>query len=178
MAPEIASLSPQYRSRKLQLYIVLQELEQLSKDLRPHFWSLGNIVCFKLSNHAEAFEVAQQFFPFDPYFVKIAPTREGQHPMMESANEQYLEYADWISSLEHRQCLIRRYESERKKQKKIQFVRKTYETPHGQLHMSVESAKQYLIERRGVRVRDALEVINNRTLGGTQKTAQKKPPGL
>lgn len=177
MAPEIASLSPQYRSRKLQLYIVLQELEQLSRELRPHIWSLGNIVCFKLANHAEAFEVAQQFFPFDPYFIKVAPTRQGQHPMMESANEQYLEYADWINSLEHRQCLIRRYESERKMQKKIQFVRKTYETPNGELHISIENAKQILIERRGVRVRDALEVINNRKLDGT-KSAKAEAPGL
>ena len=41
MADEIASLSPQYRSRKLQLYIVLQELAQVSRELLPHHLEFG-----------------------------------------------------------------------------------------------------------------------------------------
>ncbi len=60
MAPEISRLSPQYRSRKLQLYVVLQELSQMALELRPHIWSLGNLVCFALSNFNEAYELSQQ----------------------------------------------------------------------------------------------------------------------
>lgn len=175
MAPEIASLSPQYRTRKLQLFIVLQELEQMSKDLRPHIWSLGNIVSFALANHDEAFEMAQQLFPYDPYMVKVAPTRQGQNPLMESDRGQYLEYADWIQSFHHRQCIIRRYVNEHWREDKIQFVAKTYETPHEPLKISIQEAKDHLIRSRGIMVRAALEVINNRKIEVKKKD---KPPAL
>lgn len=164
MADEIASLSPQYRSRKLQLYIVLQELAQVSKELLPHIWSLGNLMCFAINNHDEAYQIAQQLFQYDPYSIKVAPTREGQHPVMEPDRGQFLEYADWIQSLEFRQCVIRRFVSEHKKEKKIQYVDRTYEFPNGRLHMGIEAAKEALIRERGIRVRDVLRDINERDI--------------
>jgi len=171
MAPEISKLSPQYRSRKLQLYIVLQELAQMSKELRPHIWSLGNIVSFAISNHDEAYEIAQQLFRYDPYYIKVAPTREGQNPLMESDRGQYLQIADWIQSMPHRQCIIRRYVSEHQREEKIQFVRKTYDTSQKPLRMSISEAKEMLVKQRGVSVRDALEIINKRDIEN-----KKKPP--
>lgn len=59
MAIDLSQLSPQYRSRKLQLYIVLQELAQMDRELRDHIWSLGNIVSFAISNFNEAYEIAR-----------------------------------------------------------------------------------------------------------------------
>jgi hypothetical protein len=173
MANEISRLSPQYRSRKLQLYIVLQELAQVSRDLRPHIWSLGNVVSFAISNHDEAFEIAQQLFWYDPYQVKVGPTREGQHPLMETDRGQYLQYADWIQRLQHRQCIMRRYISEHMPEEKIQFIYRTSELPKSGTHISMEQAKKYLLRDRGVRVREALDLINQRTL-----SEDMKRPGL
>ena len=164
MADEIASLSPQYRSRKLQLYIVLQELAQVSKELLPHIWSLGNLVCYAINNHDEAYQIAQQLFQYDPYSIKVAPTREGQHPVMETDRGQYLEYADWIQSLEFRQCLMRRFVSEHQKERKIQFVERTYEFPNDKLRMGIDEAKEALTRERGIRVHDALRDINEREI--------------
>jgi hypothetical protein len=166
MAKEISRLSPQYRSRKLQLFIVLQELAQMSEDLRPHIWSLGNIVSFAISNHDEAYEMAEQLFGYDPYAIKVAPTREGQNPLMEQSQGQYLQYADDIQRMPHRQCIMRRYISEHLKEDKVQFIRKTDEAPSGRLHIDMDESKQYLIEKIGVRVRDALKEINARELRG------------
>jgi len=49
--PEISSLSPQYRSRKLQLYIVLQELSQMSPELRPTYgdWETWFVLPYQTS---------------------------------------------------------------------------------------------------------------------------------
>lgn len=163
MAPEIASLSPQYRSRKLQLYIVLQELAQMSEELRPHIWSLGNVVSFAVANHFETLELAKQLFPYDPYTMKLAPMRDGQLPVMEQDQGQYLEYANWIRSFPHRQCIMRRYISEKEKEDKVQFIPETSDFPQGELYITVEEAKEYLLNQRGKSVRDLLENINNRT---------------
>jgi len=164
MADEIASLSPQYRSRKLRLCIVLQELAQMSEELRPHIWSLGNLICFAISNHDEAFQIAQQLFKYDPYAVKVAPIKEEQHPIMEPDRGQYLLYADWIQSLGFRQCFMRRYESQAKKESKVQFVSRTYDFPTKELHMDIDEAKDALIKERGIRVHDALKDINERNI--------------
>ena len=80
-----------------------------------------------LSNHDEAYEMAQQLFRYDPYTVKVAPTNERSNPIMEPDRGQYLQLADWIQSLGHRQCIMRRYVSEKAIEEKIQFVRKTAE---------------------------------------------------
>jgi hypothetical protein len=164
MADEIASLSPQYRSRKLQLYIVLQELAQMSKELQPHIWSLGNLVCFGINNHDEAYEIAQQLFQYDRYAVKVAPITERQNPIMEPDRGQYLEYADWIQSLSFRQCIMRRFVSEHEREPKVQFVDRTYEFPNKKLFLGIGEAKVYLTKEWGVRVHDALKDINERDI--------------
>ncbi len=71
MAEEIGKLSPLYRSRKLELYIVLQTLSQLAPTLREQIWSIGNVVCFAISNFEEAYEIAQQLFKYEPQSVKV-----------------------------------------------------------------------------------------------------------
>ncbi len=50
MADEIGKLSPLYRNRKLELYIVLQALSQLAPNLQDKIWSVGNLVSFAVTD--------------------------------------------------------------------------------------------------------------------------------
>jgi hypothetical protein len=173
MAPEISRLSPQYRNRKLKPYVVLQELAQMSDELRPHIWSLGNIVCFGISNHNEAYELAQQLFKYEPTSVKLPAVTENQNPLTEPDRGQYLTIANWIQSLNHRQCIIRRYESEHKRDPYVRYVERTKETQFNGPNVALDEIKEKLLRERGVRVREALEVINERKI-----TVERKPPQL
>src|SRR5688572_19706690 len=175
MAPEIAQLAPQYRSRKLQLYIVLQELEQMSEELRPHIWSLGNIVCFGISNFDEAYKIAQQLFMYDPKIIKMDSKSETGQPIVESDRGQYLQIANDIQRLAHRECIIRRYQSERVMEKNILWVKKTKDVPITPAKISVQELKDRLLRARGVRVSDALEAIRERTV---QKSEKVSPPQI
>ena len=177
MAPELSQLSPQYRSRKMQLYIVLQELAQVSKELRPHIWSLGNVISFAISNFDEAYEIAQQLFKYDPTNVKLPEKDPKYQPLMETDRGQYLEIANWIQRLQHRECIMRRYVSEKQVDKFVRHVQQTKTNPVVNITNSdmVNQVKEELMQIRGVRVRDALEVINQRTLQADRPTS---PPGL
>lgn len=179
MAPELSQLSPQYRSRKMQLYIVLQELAQMSKELRPHIWSLGNVVSFGISNFNEAYEIAQQLFKYEPTLQKIPPISEKHNPLIEGDRGQYLAIANWIQSLKHRECILRRYISEKQMDQYIRHVAqtKTNSVVNSGEESSIDQLKDDLLRNRGVRVRDALEVINQRNLSNTE-TIQKVRPGF
>lgn len=164
MAPEISRLSPQYRSRKLQLYIVLQNLSQLSDELRPHIWSLGNIVCFSVFNFADAYELAQQLFPYIPEAIKMPAKTDTQQPLVEPDRGQFLTVANQIKNMQHRECIVRRQISEKKSEKYILWVKQTKEVLINPTDMTVLELKDQLLKERGVRVRDALEEINKRKL--------------
>jgi len=179
MAPEIAQLAPQYRSRKLQLYIVLQELEQMSEELRPHIWSLGNIVCFGISNFDEAYSIAQQLFKYDPKTIKLDSRSDTGQPVVEPDRGQYLQIANDLQRLAHRECIIRRYQSERVMEKDILWVKKTKDVSKAPSLISVSELKEKLLKDRGVRVEDALEVIRERTAAKAfGKTGNISPPQL
>jgi hypothetical protein len=175
MAPEIAQLAPQYRSRKLQLYIVLQELEQMSEELRPHIWSLGNIVCFGISNFDEAYRIAQQLFKYDPKTIKMDSRSNTSQPIVEPDRGQYLQIANDLQRLAHRECIIRRYQSERVMEKNILWVKKTKDVPNTKMRISVAEFKDKLLRERGVRVQDALEAISERTRVKSEKVS---PPQI
>lgn len=165
MAEEIGMLSPLYRSRKLELYIVLQALSQLAPTLRQQIWSIGNIVSFAVSNFDEAFELAQQIFPYNPETVKLSPRTDSQQPVTEPDRGQYLQIANELQRMQHRECVIRRYVSEKFLDKNVLWVRKTKEVPAITTKITVAELKEKLISERGVRIRDALEVINQRSVG-------------
>jgi hypothetical protein len=152
MAEEIGMLSPLYRSRKLELYVVLQALSQLAPNLRQQIWSIGNIVSFAVANFTEAYEIAQQLFNYIPSAVKNPAQTEKQQPIFESDRGQYLEAANWIQRLKHRECIMRRY------------VPKTREHPSTDPEETVDELKRRLLRERGVAVRDALEIINQRNI--------------
>jgi len=177
MAEEIGMLSPLYRSRKLELYVVLQSLSQLASTLREQIWSIGNLVCFGISNFKEAYEIAQQLFPYEPKVVKLPPKTPNQHPIPETDRGQYLRAANWIQALKHRECVIRRFVSEKIPDRFIRYVAKTRENSRGGLDENPDDVKERLLRERGVRVRDALEIINQRSLGLDGKV-KPSPPTL
>ena len=127
MAEEVGMLSPLYRSRKLELYIVLQALSQLAPTLRDQIWSIGNIVSFAVSNFEEAYELAQQIFAYRPATVKLEAKSPNQNPLMEADRGQYLQIANDLQRMRHRECIMRRYVSEKILDKYVRWVRKTGE---------------------------------------------------
>jgi len=176
MAEEIGMLAPLYRSRKLELYIVLQSLSQLALALRQQIWSIGNIVSFAVSNFEEAYELSQQVFSYDPKTIKLTAKTDTGQPIVETDRGQYLQIANEIQRMKHRECIIRRYQSEKLLDKYVLWVKQTKNTPQVSIE-KVSELKEILLKERAVRVRDALDVINRRKLGNTPKQAPK-PPAL
>jgi hypothetical protein len=86
-----------------------------------------------------------------------------------------LTIANWIQRLQHRQCIVRRYLNERQLDERIRLVPKTKELPPSRSNENLTEIKLMLLKQRGVLVRDALEVINQRKI--TVDTP-KKPPQL
>jgi hypothetical protein len=173
MAEEIGQLSPLYRSRKVELYIVLQALSQLAPTLREQIWSIGNIMCFALSNKEEAEEMGMQLLPYNPTKVKLSPRNPNQNPTSEPETGQDRSAADWIQGLGFRECIQRRYISERLPDKYIRHVEKTREHPAAAVEESVAELKERLQKERGILVRDALEVINKRELPKKEEKPKK-----
>lgn len=171
MAEEIGMLAPLYRSRKLELYIVLQALSQLAENLKKQIWSIGNIVSFAISNFDEAYEITQQLFKYEPREIKLPARSQGQ-PIIEPDRGQYLKIANKIQRFKHRECIIRRYLSEQQLDSNILYIPKTRDNPQSPLNGSVSELKEFLLKQRGVSVRDSLEIINKREL----TIATKKPP--
>ena len=178
MAPDIAELAPQYRSRGLQLNMVMQNLEQLSEELRPHIWSLGNIVCFGLKNKDEAYEMAKQLFPYDPLSVKVSGKTSTQQDLMEPDRGQYLQIADQLQTLKHREFVMRRYLKESKQDDFIRWVPKTKDIPNKKPFIDPQELKERLLKKRAVRVSDALEAIARRIPKNEMQNKKKKgtPP--
>jgi hypothetical protein len=164
MAEEVGMLAPLYRSRKLHLYIVLQALAQLAPELREQIWSIGNLVCFAVSNFDEAYEISQQLFKYHPNTEKLPRTSDIGHPIIEPDRGQYLSIANQIQRFGHRECIVRRFLDEKSLDKYARYIPQTKENPTTNLKESVSELKERLLVERGVRVQDALKVINHRTL--------------
>lgn len=167
MAEEVGMISPIYRSRKVQLYVVIQALWQLAGILREQIWSLGNIVSFGINNYNEAEEIAKQLFNYNPIMVKQDAKTETQNPTTEPYTGQYSMHANWLQNLEDRECVIRRYQSEKVKDPYIRYIVRTSDLPKAAFSEPLHAVKERLLKERGVRIRDALEVINQRALSRT-----------
>jgi hypothetical protein len=77
-----------------------------------------------------------------------------------------LAIANWLQRLRHRECILRRFYSEREIDLYIRHIPQTLGCPAGH-HGSpgrISAVKEHLLKERGVRVRDALEVITQRGL--------------
>lgn len=176
MAEEVGMISPIYRSRKLELYVVIQALWQLAENLRKQIWSLGNVVSFGVENFNEAYEIAQQLFFYEPKSVKVPSKTTRQHPVFEPGRGQYLEQANWIQSFVNRECIMRRYISEAAKDPYVRHVSKTIELPSSPLNEPIEVVKERLLTERGVKITDALAEIDKRKISATPKIT--KPPQI
>ena len=174
MAEEIGMLSPLYRSRKLELYIVLQTLSQLAPTLNEQIWSLGNIICFGISNFDEAYKMAQQLKEYDPQAIRLQSAHESGQPITETDRGQYLKVANLIQRLRHRECIMRRFESEQVMDKHVRYIAQTKEHPTGSFDDRLNVLKLRLLKERGVPVKDAIDLINKRK----RIKIGKKPPNL
>jgi hypothetical protein len=160
----VAELSPIYRSRKLQLYLVVQALNQLSEELRKQIWSLGNIVCFALQDKLDAEAMAYQLFKYDPRSIKQEARNPNQNPITEPEHGLDRLAADWIQTLHFRECLIRRHISEQQLDSNVYHVSQTRPLPAHPPLNPVWEIRARLLRERGVKVRDALEIINQREI--------------
>ena len=169
MAEEVGMLSPLYRSRKLELHIVLQSLSQLAPPLDEQIWSLGNKVVFALENKEEAELVAKQLFKYDPRYMKQPARNANQNFITEPEAGQDRIIADWIQNLNFRECLMRRFISERELDPMVVHVAQTRPLPTHTPYCNVWEIEERLLKERGVPVRDALEVINQRKINVDRK---------
>ncbi len=177
MAADLFRLPSQYRSRRLQVYLVLQNLKQVAEEIRDQVWSLGNIVCFALFNFDDAFDMAQQLFAYDPRMQKLSALSNTQQPVMEVGHGQSLVIANWIQRLQKRECIIRRHIKESDMQPYIFHVPKTKDSIDLSTisFSALDDLKQELLEKRAVRVSDALEVINRRF---KDELRDNRPPSI
>jgi len=178
MAEEVGMLAPLYRSRKLELYIVLQALSQLALTLREQIWSIGNIVSFAVSNFQESYELAQQIFTYEPQTIKLTAKTDTSQPIVETDRGQYLQIANDIQRMKHRECIVRRYQSEKVLDPFVRWVRKTKDIPQNPDYGLIEEMKVRLLKQRGVSVRAALDEINQRKITIETKGRSQVPPAL
>ena len=164
MAEEVGMLSPLYRSRKLELYVVIQSLSQLAPPLDKQIWSLGNKIIGAIENKDEAEEIARQLFKYDPRYLKQPARNVNQNIITEPETGQDRIIADWIQNLGFSEFLMRRFISEREVEPLVVHVSQTRPLPTHPPHCNVWELEDRLLRERGVPVRDALEVISQRKI--------------
>lgn len=164
MANELSRISPQYRSRKVELYVAAQGLWQFDDTLKDAIWNLGNVVCFAVEHEEEAEMVAKQLLRYEPRMEKLPAVTARQNPTTEPDHGQYKIYANWIQNLRDRECIIRRYWKERQKDPWISHVLKTAEVGNGEPGESVQRVKERLLKERGKPINEIMQAINNRGL--------------
>ena len=168
-AKEIGDISPVYRSRKVQLYMVIQALSQLDEELAKKIWLLGNMVIFGLDNKEDCEIVTYQLSRYDPKKEKQPARTRTQNPITETEPGQDRLGADWINHLDKRQCIMKRHFDEQHKDHDLRYVVKTKDLPNHPLQISVQEFKEFLLRDRGIRVRDALDVVDRRALAELQR---------
>lgn len=162
-AEKLGSVSPLYRSRKVSLMIIIQALWQLDENLREQIWNLANVVSFTVSNIKDAEAISQQLLNYDPKFVKNYAKTAVQNNTTEPEGGQTRIAADWLQNLKAREFIMRRYITEQTREKGVQYVQRTDDFPSGPSYISVPEIKKELMRRRGVPIRDALEIVKDRS---------------
>jgi hypothetical protein len=168
MALEISDMPSQNRARRLQFYIALQELNQVSKELRPSLWTFGNIICFAMTNMDDAKVIAEQLFPYVPEKIKLPAKVDYQQPITEVHTGQNVLLANQIQNLRHRECIIRTLKNERDREDFLRWVPRTTEVPQDEAN--VWEFKEWLLKQHGVPIRQALKEISSRHPGGSKPT--------
>jgi hypothetical protein len=164
MSEGIADIASWYRGRKVCLMVIIQSLSQLSENLLERAWTFGNFVTFAMGYFAEAEQIGYNQLQYDPLRVKQYPLNAFQNPTTEPHRGQYAQYANWIQNLKHRECLVKRYFSEAKRDPYVRHVRRTPELPPAPPTEAYEAYQDRLIRSRAVPIREALAMVNNRRL--------------
>jgi hypothetical protein len=151
-----------YRSRKLQTCIVAQELSQFPPELLPHIWGYANITCFSLLNADDAYELAKQLFPYIPNTVKAKGKTDSSQDIYEPDRGQYLQIANQIRNLKHRECIARRQISQTESERYVLWVKRTKDALMTASDREVQELKDELLQKYGERVNEVTAAINRR----------------
>ncbi len=175
----LAHLPSEYRSRKLQLFLVIQSLKQLAgeengkKGLEDVFFSFGNMVVFSLLDIEDCMTIIKNLIPFDPQQVKVPARHEGQHDIMENRDEQLAVRAYQLQHLAQRECYVRRFIDE-SRMDRIIHIGRTREVRITATHQDVENLKDKLVLQRGVPLSKAEKIISERKIS-VKQSKQSKP---
>lgn len=170
----LAHLPSEYRSRKLQLFLVIQSLKQLAgeehgkKGLEDVFFSFGNMVVFSLLDIEDCLSVVKNLIPFDPQLVKVPARHDAQHDIMENRDEQLAVRAYQLQLLAQRECYVRRFIDE-SRMDRIIHIGRTRDVRLTATHQDVEELKDKLMLPRGVPFSEAEKIINDRKIPGPKK---------
>jgi len=173
----IKKMGSYMRSRKLSSILIAQDISQFPIELRPHIWNYGCVTIFKLRNSDSAYEAAQQMFPYLPNTVKAQSKSPTGQDIYEPDRGQYLQIANKIRDMKHRECIQRRQISERESEKYIQWIEKTKEAMFTATDRQVQELKDELLRRHGFRVDEVITSIKRRTTEN-QKKEGSGPPNL
>jgi hypothetical protein len=165
MADEIGKVSPRYRSRRLQIMIIIQMLAQLDEELHKKIWALGNVAVFGIDSHKEAYEIAQQLFSYDPKSSKRPVSVDNS--IAEADRGQFLSLANWIQHLDKRELILKRYIDEGTQERYVRYIERTTEKPNEPLLQPLLEIKEAILKRRAIPTGDALAYINGRVKGHT-----------
>jgi hypothetical protein len=185
----LAHLPSEYRSRKLQFFLVLQSLKQLAgekdgkKGLRDVFFSFGNLILFSLFDIEDCFTMVENLFPFDSQMVKVPARHDGQHDIMQNRDEQTAVKAYELQHFSKRECYVRSFIDE-DRMDKIIHVGRTREVRITATEEDVERLKDKLTLERGVLLSKAEKMIGAREMlivhkpTHPQQKAKPKPRGV
>ena len=176
MAEEIGKVSPRYRSRRLQIIVIIQMLAQLDDDLRKKIWGLGNTVCFGIDSHKESYEIAQQLFKFDP--AGSRRPRDMDNPIADQDRTQYLIGANWLQHLPARAVVLKRWIDEGTEDKFVRFIKRTSDVQEKPLSGSLADIKERILRRNSIPINDALRVVNARSLTKKDSDKDEEPPSF
>jgi hypothetical protein len=178
MSDEITSFSTYFRSRQLQPVVVAQMLSQFPDDLREQIFGYASVVCFSLLPFQSRFQVAQELFPYISDAIKAQAKTGTQQDIYEPDRGQYLQIANEIYNLKHRECIVRRQRSEKESNNELVWIARTKEAPATATMQDVQRLKDELMQEYGVRVNESNASINRRIKENKKGVSEAKigPP--
>ena len=84
----------------------------------------------------------------EPRMVKLAEKTDTQQPIIESDRGQYLEIANKIQRMKHRECIIRRYISEKQLDPYVRYIPETKQVSDIGSEETVPEVKERLLKER------------------------------
>jgi hypothetical protein len=169
-ARQLGMISPYYRSRKITLTIIIQALWQLDEKLAEQVWNMANVVSFVVGNVKDSKIIAEQLFDYDPKFIKNPAKTATQNNTTEPEGGQNRMTADWLQNIPSRSFVMRRYLTEQKKEKGVQFIEQTDDFPPHPRGMTdddmndlIDGIRKAKMKERGVFIQDALDVAQERS---------------